>query len=101
MFVPAGWPHAVMNLDMTVAVTQNYVSTATFADAWRHTKASARSLVPSCVRLHRLPRMQATACSHAMFYPLAAGASCCLACHADTHTWTCVCPLLCSAGAPR
>lgn len=42
MFVPAGWPHAVMNLDMTVAVTQNYVSSAAFADAWRHTKASSR-----------------------------------------------------------
>ena len=40
MFVPAGWPHAVMNLDMTIAVTQNYVSSATFSDAWRHTKAS-------------------------------------------------------------
>lgn len=38
MFVPAGWPHVVLNLNLTVAVTQNYVSTATFADAWRHTK---------------------------------------------------------------
>ena len=58
MFVPAGWPHAVMNLDMTLAVTQNYVSTATFADAWRHTKASRElpQLVPSrCRGGHALP----------------------------------------------
>ena len=38
MYVPDGWWHAVLNLDHTVAVTQNVVTTARFPRAWRMTK---------------------------------------------------------------
>lgn len=38
IFVPCGWWHCVMNLDTTVAVTQNYVASSNFGAAWRWTR---------------------------------------------------------------
>lgn len=34
----AGWWHAVLNLDLTVAVTHNYCATSNFDAVWRHTR---------------------------------------------------------------
>ena len=38
MYVPDGWWHAVLNLDHTVAVTQNVVNANRFDKVWRMTK---------------------------------------------------------------
>jgi histone arginine demethylase JMJD6 len=40
VFVPSGWAHVVINLDLTFAVTQNYCSLANLNVCWRRTQYS-------------------------------------------------------------
>ena len=47
VYVPAGWWHAVLNLDDTVAVTQNFVARENFDIAWTKTVKSRRHLARS------------------------------------------------------
>ena len=44
LYVPAGWWHAVLNLDDTVAVTQNFVSRSSFDGAWDRTRSGRKGM---------------------------------------------------------
>lgn len=44
IFVPGGWWHAVLNLDDTMAVTQNFCGTANFDRVWQRLRVSRKKL---------------------------------------------------------
>lgn len=44
IFVPGGWWHAVVNLDDTVAVTQNYCNSVNFSRVWTHVRSERKKM---------------------------------------------------------
>ena len=52
MFVPGGWWHAVLNLDDTMALTQNFMSKVNFEAVWKSFRSERKKL--SCRFLRKL-----------------------------------------------
>lgn len=44
MFVPGGWWHAVINLDNTIAITENVCNAGNFERVWTETRKSRKRL---------------------------------------------------------
>jgi histone arginine demethylase JMJD6 len=53
MFVPGGWWHAVINLDNTIAITENIVNHGNFERVWTQTRVSRKRLAYRWLRLLR------------------------------------------------
>mmetsp|Transcript_18469 Transcript_18469/g.31608 ORF Transcript_18469/g.31608 Transcript_18469/m.31608 type:complete len:229 (+) Transcript_18469:1117-1803(+) len=51
MFVPGGWWHAVINLDLTIAITENVCNEGNFERVWTQTRKSRKHLAFKWLRL--------------------------------------------------
>ena len=56
VYVPAGWWHAVLNLDTTIAVTQNFAETRNFEQIWQTMIKDRGDLIPEWHRRLEIAR---------------------------------------------
>jgi len=50
VFVPGGWWHVVVNLDDTIAVTQNYCNSVNFEKVWLHVRSERKKMAVKFLR---------------------------------------------------
>ena len=63
VFIASGWWHAVLNMDDTIAVTQNYVSSVNFDKAWMITRKGRRRMALRWLQSLRTARPELHACA--------------------------------------
>mmetsp|Transcript_1096 Transcript_1096/g.1440 ORF Transcript_1096/g.1440 Transcript_1096/m.1440 type:complete len:472 (+) Transcript_1096:227-1642(+) len=56
VFVPTNWWHAVLNLDDTVAITQNFCSSGNFDAVWRHTRTGRTRMAGTWLKMLKMTR---------------------------------------------
>lgn len=50
VFVPGGWWHVVVNLEDTIAITQNYCNSVNFEKVWAHVRSERKKMAVKFLR---------------------------------------------------